>query len=150
MQTWKRTPYKTVETMLVSVFESWNWQLFWTFWHCRINTIYPHCIYIIVQIKHFLHGRASGAILVVWYLDLQLPVQAVPITTKVVSLNPVHGEVYSIQHYVIKFVSDMWQVKFFFPDTSVSSANNHHKSNQTFLHGNLCDSSKSLIFTCNY
>ena len=22
------------------------------------------------------------------------------------SLNPVHGEVYSIQHYVIKFVSD--------------------------------------------
>jgi len=33
--------------------------------------------------------------------------QSVPITTDVVSLNPVHGEVYSmIQHYVIKFVSD--------------------------------------------
>ena len=30
--------------------------------------------------------------------------------TKVVSLNPAHGEVYSIQHYVIKFVSDLWQV----------------------------------------
>jgi len=29
-------------------------------------------------------------------------VQSVPITTKVVSSNPVHGEVYSIQHYVIK------------------------------------------------
>jgi len=29
----------------------------------------------------------------------------VPITTKVVSLNPSHGEVYLIQHYVIKFVS---------------------------------------------
>jgi hypothetical protein len=27
-----------------------------------------------------------------------------------VSSNPVHGEVYSIQHYVIKFVSDLWQV----------------------------------------
>jgi len=26
---------------------------------------------------------------------------------KVVSSNPVHGEVYSIQHYVIKFVSDL-------------------------------------------
>jgi hypothetical protein len=26
--------------------------------------------------------------------------------TKVVTSNPVHGEVYSIQHYVIKFVSD--------------------------------------------
>ena len=25
-------------------------------------------------------------------------------------LNPVHGEVYSIQHYVIKFVSDLRQV----------------------------------------
>jgi len=32
-------------------------------------------------------------------------VQSVPITTKVVSSNLVHGEVYSIQHYVIKFVS---------------------------------------------
>ena len=37
-------------------------------------------------------------------------VQSVPITTKVVSSNPVHGEVYSIQHYVIKFVSDLQQV----------------------------------------
>jgi len=27
-------------------------------------------------------------------LDLQLPVQSVPIATKVVSSNPVHGEVY--------------------------------------------------------
>ena len=33
-----------------------------------------------------------------------------PITTKVVSLNPAHGEVYSIQHYVIKFISDLRQV----------------------------------------
>ena len=40
-------------------------------------------------------------------LDLQLPVQSVPITTKVVSSNPVHGEVYSIQNYVIKFVNDL-------------------------------------------
>ena len=30
-------------------------------------------------------------------------------TTCVISLNPVHGEVYSI-HYVIKFVSDLWQI----------------------------------------
>jgi hypothetical protein len=29
-------------------------------------------------------------------LDLQLPVQSVPIATKVVSLNPVHDEVYSV------------------------------------------------------
>jgi len=38
-------------------------------------------------------------------MDLQLSVQSVPITTKAVSLNRAHGEVYSIQHYVIKFVS---------------------------------------------
>ena len=29
---------------------------------------------------------------------------------KVVNSNPVHGEVYLIQHYVIKFVIDLWQV----------------------------------------
>jgi len=33
----------------------------------------------------------------------------VHITTKVVSSNPAHGELYSIQHYVIKFVSDLRQ-----------------------------------------
>jgi hypothetical protein len=34
----------------------------------------------------------------------------VPITTKVVSSNPVHSEVYSIKQYVIKFFSDLQQV----------------------------------------
>jgi hypothetical protein len=43
-------------------------------------------------------------------VDLHLPVQSVPITTKVVSLNPDHGEVYLMQHYVIKFVSVLLQV----------------------------------------
>ena len=33
----------------------------------------------------------------------------ISITTKVVSLNPGHGEVHSI-HYVIKFASDLLQV----------------------------------------
>ena len=49
-------------------------------------------------------------VVIVWCLDLQLPVHAVPFTTKVVSSNPVHGEVHSIQHYVIKFVSVLRQV----------------------------------------
>jgi hypothetical protein len=35
------------------------------------------------------------------------------ITTKAVSLNPADGEVYSIQHYVINFVSDFRQVGVF-------------------------------------
>jgi hypothetical protein len=32
------------------------------------------------------------------------------ITTNVVSSNPALGEVHSIQHYVIKFVSDLRQI----------------------------------------
>ena len=39
--------------------------------------------------------------------------QSMPLTAKVVCLNPAHGEVYSIQHYVIKFVSDLRQVSGF-------------------------------------
>jgi hypothetical protein len=46
-------------------------------------------------------------------LDLQLPVQSIPIATEIVSSNPVHGDVYSTQHYVIKFVSDLRQVSGF-------------------------------------
>jgi hypothetical protein len=59
-------------------------------------------------------GRGVVVVMIVWWLDLQLPVQSVPITIKVVSSNPIHGEVYSIQHYVIKFVSDLRQVGGFF------------------------------------
>jgi len=44
---------------------------------------------------------------IVWYMDLQLPMQSVPITINVVNSNPAHDEVYSIQYYVIKFVSDL-------------------------------------------
>jgi DNA integrity scanning protein DisA with diadenylate cyclase activity len=43
-------------------------------------------------------------------LDLQLPMQSVPITTTVVSSNPVHDGVYLIQQYVIKFANDLRQV----------------------------------------
>jgi hypothetical protein len=47
-------------------------------------------------------------------MDLQLPVQSVLITTNVVNSNPAHGEMYSIQHYVIKFDSDLQQVGGFY------------------------------------
>ena len=39
-----------------------------------------------------------------------VPMQSVPVNTNVVSMNPVHCEVYWIQHYVIKFVRDLRQV----------------------------------------
>ena len=53
---------------------------------------------------YYIYGLLSAM------LKLQLPVQSVYITTKVVSSNPVHCEVYLIQHYVIKLVSDLRQV----------------------------------------
>ena len=40
----------------------------------------------------------------------RLAVRCKTITTNVVSSNTAHGEVYSIQRYVIKFVSDLGQV----------------------------------------
>ena len=43
-------------------------------------------------------------------LYIQLHMQSVPVTTKIVSSNPAHGEVYLIQPNVIKFVSDLQQV----------------------------------------
>ena len=47
-------------------------------------------------------------VVILWELDLQLPMQLVSITANVVSSNPAHGKVYSIQCYVIKFVRDLW------------------------------------------
>ena len=47
------------------------------------------------------------------YMDLHIQVQSVLITTTVVGSNPAHGEVYLIQHYMINFVSDLWQVSGF-------------------------------------
>ena len=57
-----------------------------------------------------LYAHKCVVVVIVWQLDLQLPEQSVFITTNFVSSNPVHGEVYSIRHYVIKLVSDLRQV----------------------------------------
>ena len=46
------------------------------------------------------------------------------ITTKVVNSNPIHDKVYLIQHYVIKFVSDLRQV---ISGYSVFRGIKHHK-----------------------
>ena len=49
-------------------------------------------------------------VVIVWYMNFQLPVQSVSITTNNASSNSVGGEVYVIHHYVIKFVSDLREV----------------------------------------
>ena len=41
-----------------------------------------------------------GAVVIVWWLDLQLPVQSVSITTNVASSNPANGEAYAMQHLI--------------------------------------------------
>jgi hypothetical protein len=56
--------------------------------------------------------------MVVGLATTNVPMQSMPITTKVTSSNPAHGEMYSIQHYVIKFVSDLRQVSGFPPPPS--------------------------------
>jgi hypothetical protein len=49
-------------------------------------------------------------VVIVWWLDLQLPMQSVHITTNFVSSNPARGNVYSIQHHAIKsgFLWILW------------------------------------------
>ena len=49
-------------------------------------------------------------VVIVWQLDIQLPVQSVHITIKVESSNSAHGEVYSMQYYIIQFTSGLHQV----------------------------------------
>ena len=114
-------------------------------------SLFTACLhYIKSMINSFFLG---AAIVIVWQLDLQLQVQSVPVTTKVVSSNPVHGEVYLIQHYVIKFVSDLRQVGDFlqFPRpinprppryncNIVESGGKHHKQNHLSQFNYFCES----------
>ena len=67
-------------------------------------------IYLYLHLNACLMSIGDVIVVIVWYLDWQLSMQSVPITTKVMSSNPAHGEVYSIPHYMIKFVSDLGQV----------------------------------------
>ena len=76
----------------------------------------------ICQMAFHERGRLFRYRMVVFHLRLQW----VLITTTVVSSNPGHGQVYSKQHYVIKFVSDLRKIDcdlFFFSDTLDSFIN---------------------------
>ena len=73
-------------------------------------------------------------VVIVWWLVLQLPMRSMPITTKVVCLNPAHGEVYSI-HYVINFVQWLAVGRWISPGKPVSSTNkiDHHDITEILL-----------------
>ena len=74
---------------------------------CKVRSVFVNNIYeaenqylSLLHISTFtLIQIYEGAV-----MDSQLSMQSVLITTKVVSSNPIHGKVYSIQHYVIKFI----------------------------------------------
>ena len=73
------------------------------------------------------HGMEIIMVVIVWLLDLQLHMQSVPITINIVSLNPAHGEVYSIQNlYVIKFVSDLRTAGWLFSPVSSTNKTDFH------------------------
>ena len=75
--------------------------------------------------KGRLRTKPNGAVMVVIVWWLHLSMQSLPITTKVVNSNQVHGELYSIQHYVIKFVSNLRQVGGFLRDSTTKKPNRH-------------------------
>ena len=93
-----------------------------------------HCIYCILLLDFSKDRGCHDRYRMV--VELQLPVQSVPVTTEVVSLNPTHCKMYSIQHYyVIKFVSDLRQVGGFlrvlrFPP---SNKTDHHDITEILL-----------------
>ena len=93
-----KTTLNISEIYLVTIKESK-----YVFYHVYKKEAVVVMIYL-VMIKEskyvFYDEYKEGMIVIVWQLDLQLPVQSVPVTTKIVSSNPAHGE------YAIKFVSD--------------------------------------------
>jgi magnesium-transporting ATPase (P-type) len=67
----------------------------WSFWmESNLCRIYLLIVYICISTRVQLTTRRGGGL-------------GSPFTTT--CSNPIHGEVYSIQHYVITFVSNLWQ-----------------------------------------
>jgi hypothetical protein len=59
---------------------------------------------------------------------------SVTITTEVVTMNPVHGELYSMQHYVITFGSDLLLVSGFLRVLwSSTNQTDHHDITEILL-----------------
>jgi hypothetical protein len=65
---------------------------------------------MIVFDSYTLTSRGPGRMVVGFTIIFM---QSMPITTKIMSYNPAHGKVYSMQRYVIQFVSDLRQVSGF-------------------------------------
>jgi hypothetical protein len=79
-------------------------------WYCGFTCYFNHILQPFWKFRYHDYLILILLQILLILLDLQLYVQLVPITTEVVSSNHAHGEVYFIQLYVIKFVSDLRQV----------------------------------------
>ena len=103
----------------------------------------------LVPFKHKFYCIAPGAVmvLIIWQLDLQLHMQSVPITINAVSSNPTHVEVYSIQHYVIKFVRDLQQVCGFLSTLFSSNNTDSHNITEILLNVVINTMSPTLTLT---
>ena len=69
-------------------------------WHLDLNKPKENITLYLFCEKELLGGRRDC--MVVGFTTITM--QSVPITAKVVSLNPAHSKVYLMQRYVIKFV----------------------------------------------
>ena len=49
---------------------------------------------VFLSIRYTNKDEGAFLVMIIWSLDLQLPVQSMPITTKVVSSDPIHDEVH--------------------------------------------------------
>ena len=85
------------------------YDLTFRFWICSDSVAFFQFKYLTDQTK-LQCNLAAVVVVIVWQLDLPLPLQSVPVTTNVASSIPAHGEVSWIQHYMIKCVSDLRQV----------------------------------------
>ena len=99
--------HKLDKNYLIVEFSNYN--------HLEQRNIVIHCW----QKKNLYIQSEAVVVMIEWQLDLLLPVQSVPITTKVVSSNKI--QVYSAKHYVINFVSDLRQVGGFLQGTRFPS-----------------------------
>ena len=104
--------------------------------HLLHSSLLPYNVYLFVSIfTQLKYGKGM------YFMNLQLHIKSVPITTKVVSSNPTHREVISIQHYVIKFVCDLWQVISFILILPIFSTNKtvcHDIAESGVKHHNPC------------
>jgi hypothetical protein len=64
------------------------------------------------NMKNIRLWKGAFVVVIVWYLDSQESMESVLITTKVVSSNPAHDEVYLIRYNImwLKFVCDFGQI----------------------------------------